>query len=274
MNDRYPRYRVLGLVTVCMAFCMVTCGCVSSGPPPHEAIDSANATAEGLFQSFNSGDYGQFSANLSDGMRAGINESSFQRMRDQIRAAHGDYRSKSAPETSIIQGYNNFIYNCDFERGTLKIRLVMSPVNTSIVEGLWFPDGITGSGDVNPESKPEISPLNLISGLGMIAVGAGSMAYWCFKKRISPVYFLIGGVLWAAAIAIKLIMDLTISPGLQFQVTTAFTPLIATAILGFYYGLRTGIFECGIPYLAARYSRLSRSSFDEAVAIGIGFGGT
>jgi len=257
---------------------MVICGCITTNtlPPSREAMDAANATAEGIFQSFNSGDYGQFSANLSAEMKAGINESNFQGMREQIRAKYGGYRSKSVPEASVAQGYNNFIYNCNFDGGTLKIRLVMSPANASIIDGLWFPEGITGGNNANPPtSKPEISWLNLLSGLGMIVVGVGAMVYWYFRKRINPIYFFAGGVLWAVAIAIKLIMDLTISSGLQLQVMTAFTPLLAVVVLGFYYGLRTGIFECGIPYLAVRYSRLSeRLGFGEAVALGIGFGGT
>ena len=119
-----------------------------------------------------------------------------------------------------------------------------------------------------------ISWLNLLSGLGMITVGAGAMAYWYHKKRISPVYFLLGGILWAAAIAIKVIMDLTISPSLAQQVGIIFTPIAATVLLGIYYGLRTGILESGITYLAVRFTKLSKSGFDEAVALGIGFGGT
>lgn len=119
-----------------------------------------------------------------------------------------------------------------------------------------------------------ISWLNLLSGPGMIAVGAGAMVYWYSKKRISPLYFLIGGVLWAVAIGIKLIMDLTISSSLSQQVMVIFAPLAAFTVLGLYYGLRTGILESGLSYLAVRYTKLANSGFDEAVALGIGFGGT
>jgi uncharacterized membrane protein YhfC len=119
-----------------------------------------------------------------------------------------------------------------------------------------------------------ISWLNLLSGPGMMAVGAGAMAYWYYKKRINPVYFLFGAVLWAAAIAIKVAMDLTISAPFTSQLAIVFTPLATVAILGLYYGLRTGLFESGISWLAVRYTRLSRSGFDEAVALGVGFGGS
>lgn len=119
-----------------------------------------------------------------------------------------------------------------------------------------------------------ISWLNLLSGLGMIAVGVGAMAYWYYKKRISPVYFFIGGVLWFVAIAIKVVMDVTVSAALAQQAMIIFAPLAAAVLLGLYYGLRTGILESGITYLAVRFTKLSKSGFDEAVALGIGFGGT
>ncbi|WP_424358454.1 YhfC family glutamic-type intramembrane protease [Methanocella sp. MCL-LM] len=119
-----------------------------------------------------------------------------------------------------------------------------------------------------------ISWLNLLSGLGMVTVGVGAMVYWYYKKRISPVYFILGGILWAIAIAIKVVMDVTVSAALAQQAMIIFAPLAASVLLGLYYGLRTGILESGISYLTVRFTKLSKSGFDEAVALGIGFGGT
>ncbi len=108
--------------------------------------------------------------------------------------------------------------------------------------------------------------LNLLSGAGMIAVGAIAVYLW--RRRAGAVYFLYGALFWMAAIAIKLVMD--------FTVTAPFRELlphtwVAALTIGLYYGLRTGLFESGIPYLSARLSRL-KPTFDQAVAIGIGFG--
>jgi len=51
-------------------------------------------------------------------------------------------------------------------------------------------------------------------------------------------------------------------------------PVVAVlAIMSLYFGLRTGIFESGITYLAIKNTKLSRATFDEAIALGIGFGG-
>jgi len=117
--------------------------------------------------------------------------------------------------------------------------------------------------------------LNIVTDLGIIGVGVGAIACWYMKKRTSLEYFLIGGVFWALTVALKLAMNFTITSQFKFQVWMAFAPLVATLVTGLYYGLRAGIFECGIPYLATRYSRLSsRMSLDDMVALGIGFAGT
>jgi uncharacterized membrane protein YhfC len=43
--------------------------------------------------------------------------------------------------------------------------------------------------------------------------------------------------------------------------------------MSLYFGLRTGIFESGITYVAVKKTGLSRTTFDEAIALGIEFGG-
>ncbi|OPY25787.1 MAG: hypothetical protein A4E28_02925 [Methanocella sp. PtaU1.Bin125] len=108
--------------------------------------------------------------------------------------------------------------------------------------------------------------LNLLSGAGMIAVGAIAIYLW--RRRAGIEYFLFGALFWIAAIAIKIAMDLTVSA--PFRELLPHT-LIGALIIGLYYGLRTGLFESGIPYLSARLARM-RLTFDRAVAVGIGFG--
>ena len=131
-----------GFISLAIALCLLTSGCIFNETPPTEATYAANKTAERVFQSFNTGDYSQFSMNFSDRLKSGINESSFSGMRNQILDKYGNYTSKAAPQGSVIQGYNNFVYDCSFEKGTMKIRLVMNTTNPSLVDGLWFPNGI------------------------------------------------------------------------------------------------------------------------------------
>lgn len=100
----------------------------------------------------------------------------------------------------------------------------------------------------------------------MIAVGAIAIYLW--RKRAGVEYFLFGALFWIAAIAVKIAMDFTVT--VPFRELLPHT-LAGALIVGLYYGLRTGLFESGIPYLSARIARL-KPDFGRAVAIGIGFG--
>jgi hypothetical protein len=108
--------------------------------------------------------------------------------------------------------------------------------------------------------------LNLLSGTGMVAVGAAAVYVW--RRHAGAGYFLLGAVFWAAAIALKIALDLTVSPSLKAMLPQTLAGVLA---LGLYYGLRTGILESGIPWGAARLARL-KPTFGQAVAIGIGAG--
>jgi hypothetical protein len=120
---------------------IVVSGCVNS-PPSQDATAAANGTAESLFLSFNTGDYGQFSGHFSDVMKKGINESVFSDMRSQIQGKYGNYTSKTLADSFVDTPYYDFRYDCKFEKGSLRIRLVMNGTDPSVVEGLWFPHGI------------------------------------------------------------------------------------------------------------------------------------
>jgi uncharacterized membrane protein YhfC len=108
----------------------------------------------------------------------------------------------------------------------------------------------------------------------MMAVGAGAIAVWYLKYRTGIQYFLIGGILWAVAIGIKLAMDLTITQPVQAALLAGLPIIAVLIIMSLYVGLRTGFLESGITYLVVRHTSLSRSGFNKAVALGIGFGGT
>jgi hypothetical protein len=136
------RYLFLGFFCLTIALCVLFSGCVFNPPASREAADAATATAETLFQSFNTGDYGQFSANFSAPMKAGINESGFLDMRAEIQDKYGNYTSKTLAQAAVVQGYPSFIYDCTFVKGVLKIRLVMNATDLYVVNGLWFPNGI------------------------------------------------------------------------------------------------------------------------------------
>ncbi len=132
-----------GLIVIGLVIMLVIAisGCVDT-PPSQEATIAANGTAESLFLSFNTGDYGQFSGHFSDVMKRSINESAFENMRSQIQGKYGNYTSKTVLQSYVDTPYNDFIYNCQFDNGSLKIRLVMNGTELSQVDGLWFPNGV------------------------------------------------------------------------------------------------------------------------------------
>ncbi|MEN3006651.1 MAG: YhfC family glutamic-type intramembrane protease [Candidatus Methanosuratincola petrocarbonis] len=134
---------------------------------------------------------------------------------------------------------------------------------------------------------------------GMMIVGIFSILFWReWMKRESgkgvPLkFFIFGGLLWAAAIIPKFIMDYTVTQPLYGWWASWFGGFGALILLGVYVGLRTGIFECGAAYLGFRgFARKTtpanesggddesskegtfwqKIGYGEAVAVGVGFG--
>lgn len=118
-----------------------------------------------------------------------------------------------------------------------------------------------------------ITWVNFLPGIGMLAVGLGAMALWYLVKRPKLRYFAFGAILWAIAIIPKYIMDYTITQPFQSMLLASMPLMAVLLVMSLYVGLRTGLFESGFTYLAVKYTRLSRMDFNEAMALGIGFGG-
>ena len=116
-----------------------------------------------------------------------------------------------------------------------------------------------------------INPFLMIAGIGMMAVAAIAVAYWKTRSKAPWKFFVFGALVWAAAIAVKLLMDATISGWLQNQVFIAYgiVPLLAFASV--YVGVRTGLLESGFSYFFAK-KKFSKPKFNDAVAFGVGFG--
>jgi len=118
---------------------IAVCGCAqnpSVGSPA--AIDAANVTADRILSSINSGNYSDYSENFSDKMIAQVNESQFSYLRGAVQDTFGNYVSRSGPTSSVIQGYNVFVYNCTFTKGYVNFQLTMNITDPSRVEGVFF----------------------------------------------------------------------------------------------------------------------------------------
>ncbi len=116
-----------------------------------------------------------------------------------------------------------------------------------------------------------VNPFLLGSGIGMVLVGIISVVWWKRKSGVEMNVFFYGGIVWLIAIAIKGVMDYTLSPFLYdyFSLYGILALLVAS---GVYVGLRTGLLESGISYLFVIRSRLRRVGWKEAVSFGVGFG--
>lgn len=116
-----------------------------------------------------------------------------------------------------------------------------------------------------------VNPLLLLSGIGMMLVGIIAVIYWRMKTKVQLKYFLFGALVWVAAIAVKLLMDLTITAGLQDIVGAAAGLAGVIVFASLYVGLRTGFLESGLSYIAVK-KWLGKLDWKKAVAFGVGFG--
>ncbi len=118
---------------------VTVCGCTaSSGVSSQPAVDMANVTADRVLGSINSGNYYDYTANFSDIMLSQVGENQFNSTRSSVQDLFGNYVSRSAPKSSVIQGFNVFMYNCTFTKGQVQFQLTMNATNTSRVEGVFF----------------------------------------------------------------------------------------------------------------------------------------
>lgn len=116
------------------------------------------------------------------------------------------------------------------------------------------------------------NPFLLLSGIGMMLVGLIPIIYWWRSRRVCWKYFAWGGGVWALAIIVKLVLDITITPGLQSALSGLYPAFGVAVLTGVYLGLRTGLLESGFSYLATLKTRLREMKWDGAVAFGLGFG--
>jgi len=119
-----------------------------------------------------------------------------------------------------------------------------------------------------------MNALIVLGPIGMLLVGVLAIAYWRRRSHAGMRLFALGGLVWAAAVIPKVVLDLTVTPSLYGWFAGSLGFNASLAALGAYVGLRTGIFECGFTYLAFRRSKLREATLDEATAFGIGFGAT
>lgn len=118
-----------------------------------------------------------------------------------------------------------------------------------------------------------MNPYLILSGIGMLVVGAIAPLIWWWRKKVKIEFFIFGLLLWFLAIVPKFVMDITVT-NLLSDCLQAYSSIVYVILMGAYLGLRTGFFESGFSYLVIKRTRMKEANLDQAIALGIGFGAT
>jgi hypothetical protein len=132
MRSSFKCLGIIGLIALMVA----ASGCAAGGKPSDTATAAGNVAADRIFQSLNSGNYTDFSTNLSYQMNQGVNESWFNDFRSGIRDKYGNYTSRSEPQATNVGAYNNFVYDTKFEKGSITFTISMDATDPYKVSGI------------------------------------------------------------------------------------------------------------------------------------------
>lgn len=115
-----------------------------------------------------------------------------------------------------------------------------------------------------------VSPLALLSGVGMIMVALGFAAY-AGLRRLGWGALTLGGLAWGVSVALKFAWAIPFTPPIYAALNRAL-PALGVPLFSLYVGALTGIFEVGLVALLLSVTRLGRAAWPRALAFGIGFG--
>ncbi len=116
------------------------------------------------------------------------------------------------------------------------------------------------------------SPLFLAPGAAIILVSVLSVFYWWKKKKVSLTFFFAGAVAWVVAALLKMVAALP-RRAIIASLHQNFPPFIAEPASWLYFGLLTGVFECGVVLIMIwLFPPLQHQSWEQAAGFGIGFG--
>ncbi len=122
-----------------------------------------------------------------------------------------------------------------------------------------------------PVSLPEVTPVALVGGVGMILVALG-FAVYAAVRRLGWGYMGIGALGWVIAVALKFLWAIPMNTPIYLFLAGALPAGWGDWVFEIYVGLLTGIFEVIPVWLVVRYTRLGKVDFSKALAFGIGFG--
>lgn len=114
----------------------------------------------------------------------------------------------------------------------------------------------------------------LVPGAGMILVALAFVLYAARRKLLGWRYLGLGALFWVFTVIVKFAFAIPVNPlvyrALGVSSEQLFSPGNLIAYL--YIGALTGVFEAGLAYLILRKSRWGKSTWEQALVFGIGFG--
>ena len=119
---------------------------------------------------------------------------------------------------------------------------------------------------------PQSSPLGLTAGIGMLLAALGYIVF-AARRRLGWKYITLGAAAWSTAILIKLVFAFYLN-GLVYKglVGSANPASLRGLVFDVYVGSLTGLCEVLLVWWFVRGRAVDKSSWNKALAFGIGFG--
>jgi uncharacterized membrane protein YhfC len=119
---------------------------------------------------------------------------------------------------------------------------------------------------------PEVSPLGLTAGGGMLLVALGYF-FFAARRRLGWKYIGLGALAWTVAVIVKLVFSFLFNSLIYKTLVGSGSPIsLPGLVFDVYFGSLTGLFEVLLVWLFVRSRAVDKSSWKKALAFGIGFG--
>ena len=114
-------------------------GTTLTGEDRDAVLAYSEPLADVVFAAFESGSYADFSANLSDDMKTGMDETAFNNLKAQLDEKVGSYQSREVTSVIEIKEDMVVIYKAVYSNAPeVTVRLVFSTAEPHQLTGLWL----------------------------------------------------------------------------------------------------------------------------------------
>jgi len=99
--------------------------------------EEVQAVTENILQAIDTGDYAAFKADFSPKMQEVFSEAEFNKVRDLVAGASGNFQSCSAPQMMNNQGYAVYRVPCQYDQEKVTVTITFL-IDGQKIEGLFF----------------------------------------------------------------------------------------------------------------------------------------